>query len=85
MKIVTFSRRPAAMQEMPDRTRATTFEVECIGDSQKLKTDFFCDFTINGFLPQMSMRRMRTTAEGSSIRVMAMKLVVTKLSPSETF
>ena len=32
-------------------------------------------FTINGFLPQMSMKRMRTTAEGSSIRVMAMKLV----------
>ena len=69
------------MQETPDRTREATFEVEYIGDSQKLKTDF----TINGFLPQMSMRRMRTTAEGSSIRVMAMKLVVTKLSPSETF
>ena len=32
--------------------------------------------TISGFLPQMSIRRMRTTAEGNSIRVMAMKLVV---------
>ena len=34
------------------------------------------NFTINGFLPQMSMRRMRTMTEGSSIRVMAIKLVV---------
>ena len=40
------------------------------------------DLTISGFLPQMSMRRMRTTAEGNSIKVMAMKLVV---SPSERF
>ena len=40
-------------------------------------------FTISGFLPQISMRRMRTTAEGSSIRVMAMKLVVE--SPYEKF
>ena len=56
------------MQEAPGRTRAATyfgFEVGCIADL----------FTISGFLPQMSMRRMRTTAEGSSIRVMAMKLM----------
>ena len=44
----------------------------------KAKDGFLSNFglTISGFLPQMSMRRMRTTAEGNSIRVMAMKLVV---------
>ena len=39
------------------------------------KVDYF-ELTISGFLPQISMRRMRTREEGSSIRVMAMKLVV---------
>ena len=32
--------------------------------------------TISGFLPQMSIRRIETKTEGSSINVMAMKLVV---------
>ena len=36
----TFSRRPAAMQETPPRTMEATFEIECITDSKKLKTDF---------------------------------------------
>ena len=39
----------------------------------RFQNDF--EFTISGFLPQISMRRMRTREEGSSIKVMAMKLV----------
>ena len=73
------------MQEAPGRIRAATFDfdIECIA-AQAPKAKFVPNsgLTISGFLPQMSMRRMRTTAEGNSIRVMAMKLVV---SSSERF
>ena len=41
--------------------------------NRRFQNDF--EFTISGFLPQISMRRMRTREEGSSIKVMAMKLV----------
>ena len=57
------------MQEAPGRMRVATW-IQICRSSQVLI------LTISGFLPQMSIRRIKTRAEGSSIKVMAMKLVV---------
>ena len=57
------------MQEAPGRMRAATWMQICRRRSILI-------LTISGFLPQMSIRRIKTRAEGSSIKVMAMKLAV---------
>ena len=59
------------MQEAPGRMRAATWIQICRKRSSQVLI-----LTISGFLPQMSIRRIKTRAEGSSIKVMAMKLVV---------